>query len=391
MRSRSYARTLAKEVSEGHFQFRGAEILEVPVKDKVRELYKFQLAERIIHGVVSDYINERLEPYYSPSLYSYRKGRTWISAIHRFAEYVRDFNGSNSSKKQPLFVIRKDIRKYTDMLPVDSASPLWDILRRKISDDQPFSRIGWEILSNVIRPEVLLPGGKVASRLKGVPTGSPISTSLYNVYFSEADHHFDQIEGAFYARYSDDIIFAHPDRDCVVEVEQAMESKIMQLRLAFHSGKDRRITLTRSGFSGLSCRGFQSSQSVPLLGCLVDHGGRVSLNTGKIQDFLTFVRRRVQLALSHEIHGGSRLAVVGDSIRNLLDNTSGASEKSVSLLQSAVTDRGQLKDIDYKLALIVAEELTGIRGPRAFRKLPIRQQREVGKIPSLVAVRNAAA
>ena len=57
--------------------------------------------------------------------------------------------------------------------------------------------------------------GQLFTQYRGVPTGQPISCVLFNLYLSGLDAQLDRIPGAFYARYCDDIVFAHPDPDVV--------------------------------------------------------------------------------------------------------------------------------------------------------------------------------
>ena len=57
------------------------------------------------------------------------------------------------------------------------------------------------------------------------------------------------------------------------------------------------------------------------------------------------------------------------------------------LLGDAVSDRGQLRQLDHLLALWTAEAASRRGGVRAFRALPWRRLRALG-LPSLVVARN---
>jgi hypothetical protein len=56
-----------------------------------------------------------------------------------------------------------------------------------------------------------------------------------------------------------------------------------------------------------------------------------------------------------------------------------------------VDDRGQLRDIDYKLARLVAQTLSGRPSVRAFRSHPPRVLREQAGLVSVVRERDRAA
>jgi len=64
-------------------------------------------------------------------------------------------------------------------------------------------------------------------------------------------------------------------------------------------------------------------------------------------------------------------------------------QRSAILLRRVVTDRAQLRQLDHRIAQIVASAVTGRAGPRAFREVPYRTLREEWGLVSLVAARNA--
>lgn len=73
----------------------------------------------------------------------------------------------------------------------------------------------------------------------------------------------------------------------------------------------------------------------------------------------------------------------------MLDVTSPFAVAGLSALLDMVTDRGSLKDMDYRIARKIAQAATGTAGVRGFRQLPPEVlHREMGLV-SLVALRNA--
>jgi hypothetical protein len=75
-------------------------------------------------------------------------------------------------------------------------------------------------------------------------------------------------------------------------------------------------------------------------------------------------------------------------INEALDPASLCRQKSALLLRSVVTNRPQLKAIDYYVARIVAEALAGESSVRAFRRVPYRKLRDTWKLVSLCHQRN---
>ena len=58
------------------------------------------------------------------------------------------------------------------------------------------------------------------------------------------------------------------------------------------------------------------------------------------------------------------------------------------MLLKVVTDRNQLRQIDYEIALIVAEICSGKKGPRAFRDVSYKQIRRSFGLESICMRRN---
>jgi hypothetical protein len=63
-------------------------------------------------------------------------------------------------------------------------------------------------------------------------------------------------------------------------------------------------------------------------------------------------------------------------------------QRSAIALRRVVTDRRQLRQLDYWIARIVVKSLTGRRDARAFREIPYRTLRRDWGLVSLVAARN---
>ena len=87
-----------------------------------------------------------------------------------------------------------------------------------------------------------------------------------------------------------------------------------------------------------------------------------------------------------EAVGRAVCAAVNHALR---PRTGIAEQRSANLLRAVVTDREQLRQLDHRIAGIVASAVTGRRGPRAFRDVPYRRLRDDWGLRSLVVARNA--
>jgi hypothetical protein len=83
--------------------------------------------------------------------------------------------------------------------------------------------------------------------------------------------------------------------------------------------------------------------------------------------------------------GRTVCAAVNRTLSSRLDFTQ---ERSAALLRRAVTNREDLKQLDYAIARIVARAVTGVPGPRAFREVSYRKIREEWRLISLFHARN---
>lgn len=392
--SRNFAKMLARTVATGKYRAHPARTRVVTINNKSRKLYEFHLNDVIVHAVIASVLNEAMAPLLSPHLYSYRKGVCWSDALADFAAYVRKHRKACKDPKQRgLFVIRRDVTKYTDSIPVDANSSLWPILREAMAAKTPLPRRDrkfWEVVENVIRPEVVSEEGLLYSNITGVPTGSPISTTLFNLYLTSMDRALIAIPGAFYARYSDDFLFAHSDPSAVRKADQIIDHYLGSQRLRSHKTKDDNLYFNGAGKSSDAWPDARGTSTISFLGCKVSFEGTVSLEGRKIKLLYRDISRRARRTMKAvgEARPEEAGPIVCAAINDSLNPRSPCHQQSSQALQSAVTDRGQLKDIDYNIARIVAQTLSGIGGVRAFRKIRYRTLRQHWGLNSLLHLRN---
>ena len=101
------------------------------------------------------------------------------------------------------------------------------------------------------------------------------------------------------------------------------------------------------------------------------------------------MRIRSAAAVTSPSGDEEQMRTVCQAVARALDPSCRISDPLSATLRYVVTDRCQLRQLDYVVALAVAEALSGRRGPRAFRNVPYRSLRERAGLPSLVTARNA--
>lgn len=389
------ARKIARTVGNGEYALQPAHIRTIVTDGKERIVFAYRLTDLLVHGVLSSVLEEALTPALSAGLYSYRKGVSWWSAISAFAAYARMHRRTQPDvRRRGLYVIRRDIDSYTDSIPVGATSPVWSMLRRVLlafDDGRSLAPAHWRLIETVVRPLAFITEGHLFTQYRGVPTGQPISCVLFNLYLSGLDAKLDQIPGAFYARYCDDIVFAHADPDVVRAADACMQETLSTLGIQFNESKSRNLYLTAAGRPSPQWSEARGTTAVPLLGCLISAHGTVSLSRKK--------RRRLLADLEDRAFGTARALknssspAVGRTICSVINRAleprlEFSQQRSATLLRRAVTDRDDLKQLDYCIARIVLRAVTGQRGARGFREIPYRRMREEWQLISLLQARN---
>lgn len=383
----SVARRLARDVTRGDYRLEPGELRVIKARNKLREVFSCRLTDLIVHGVVAGIVEEAVAPTLSPRVFSYRKGISWMSPISQFAAWIREARRAQPDPLQrDIYVLRGDVDSYTDSIPLGAASPLWPMLQNR------FGGALHPLIGDVIRPEIRM-NGAVACRVTGLPMGQPIAPVIANLYLGELDDALSRIPGGWYARYGDDFLFAHPRADVARAAVATVDSVLGRLSLTINDRKRQICYLTPAGRPSPEWPEARGMPAVSFLGTRIHANGTVALDKAKVRGLLRDIDRRTATTVrtlrvaGHTDIGPEVCAVVNKALH---PRSALTEQRSAALLNHVVTDRDQLEQLDYRIALITASALTGRRGARAFRAVPYRTLREDWGLVSLVTARNAA-
>lgn len=391
---RELAALVAGIVGRGEYDMAAAHVRRVRIAEKDRTIFSLRLTDLLVHGAVSDLIHEATAPRMSSRLYSYHKGRSWWSAIEDFAGYLRTHRRARPDPRQRgVYVARRDVKSYTDSIPVGDGSPIWPMLQSALREAIALRDTDWDLVRSVVRPEVAEHNGGPYMLLRGVPTGLPIACVVFNVYLGALDAALDSVPGAFYARYSDDILFAHPSAEVVRRAGDTIDRIAAELGLTISAEKRRDLYLTAAGRKSDEWPEARPAMSAAFLGCRVTAKGSVSLSRNKLRRLLRDIERRATRTATTCRHGD--VDATGRSIcavvnRSLVRHADPFHVHTADLLKSVITDREQLRQIDYWIARIVLRVATGHGGARAFRTVSYSRIRRDWKLLSLLRARNQA-
>lgn len=224
---------------------------------------------------------------------------------------------------------------------------------------------------------------------RGLPTGIPLTTLSANLYLDDLDKVLSIVPGVFYARYGDDMLFAHTDPDASYVISKQLDKALAALGLKRHKGKDLMLYMTRGGIPGNDAR-WKSASRIEYIGFSIMRSGAIGFT--KHRYLITW--RRVKnyidhcLSLSSDRDSNERCRLVCRALKQAYDGRSDISDRGVQDFLTMVDDRGQLKQFDYLVARYISEKITGIRGVKAFRKLSYQTLRQQFDLPSLVFMKN---
>jgi hypothetical protein len=391
--AREVAKQLAREIPEGGHTFRPLVPRKARLNGKERTIYRLDALDAVVWSALVRVLTVGFDARLGTHLFSYRKGYSQWRAAAAFLEYAHQHERTRRDPRtRGLFVLRRDVRRYDETIPVRDDSSLWSTLAELCTA----STFGYRgdfglFLKRAFRPEVAQPDGSVRRLELGVPTGMPTQTIACNTYLLPVDRKILSIAGCFYARFGDDILFAHSELEAAERAARLFDEEIDRLALTFNAEKSQAFYLTRPGRAHDSAKHFAQCTRLPYLGFDVAFEG-ARLRADK--------RRTMWLSLSRRIEAADRLVSDRDSkvralamcqtVRTALDPSSTLSERYAPWLRHAICSRLDLAQLDHDLALTIAQRLSHQRGVRAFRSFPPRALRTEYGLPSLVHEFNIA-
>ena len=211
---------------------------------KVRRVVSFErLLDRVILSRMTAYVRDALEPSLTEHCYSFRRNPS-IShqlAIARLQEWRWAMTARPESApyrvEESMFVAECDIVKFFDSISHDVVRRCWE----QIGFDERAGKVLEAYLAvyaadGADAQERVPPG--VARR--GLPQGGSLSTVLANLVLRVADAAVQKVDDGqlFYARFCDDVVFAHPNEEGCRRAMGAYAEALRGLDLPLHPVED---------------------------------------------------------------------------------------------------------------------------------------------------------
>lgn len=388
-------RLLAASLRDGSYRPGPARIGVARIGNQERALAKVGALDWLAHSAVGTALAERLESHLSEHLYSYRSGRSAWQAVRWLSGLARRHRASEPDvRARGLYVLRADVSRYTDSIPLEDGDPVWSDLATYTGLDEGgphFEMLRWLLRPVVVDDAGVLGGDKRARRARGLCFGLPTTNVIGNLYLMPLDEALGGALGGAYARFGDDVLFAdrEPER---VRCALARLYEVLEPRaLTVHRDKLRVVYWNGAARPSTEWPETTASETVSFLGSAVRFDGTIALTTAKwralLRDVRARIRRTAKLFAADE--PDVRAAALSAVVNAAFDAGSEIGVPHALHVANLVSSRAQLAQLDYLLALWIAEGATGRRGPRAFRIVSYARLREEFALASRVVHRNA--
>jgi len=221
---------LQSALKSGHYR-PGPYRLFTVYERKPRKIAAASFRDRVVHHALLNVVEPWLDRRFIDDSYACRRGRGVHRAVDRYQSWAQRY----------AYVMKLDVASY---FPSLNHQTLKAQLNRHIKDREVLNLFD-HIIDGSPRysssSPVYFPGDDLFSPLEkriGIPIGNLTSQFLGNLYLNEIDHFIKQsLRSRAYLRYVDDLFLLSDSKSQLHEWRQAIEQKLIPLRLIIHPRK----------------------------------------------------------------------------------------------------------------------------------------------------------
>lgn len=335
---------------------------------KLRTLCETTPEDEMVIQALADVLREGAARSISPQVLSYVPGRGPLHALRRIQRYLaRELHRAPDA---PLYVLRADVREYTDSIPLSERSRLWDQLEQALGDPALLA-----LTRRALRAELRASGQSgPRSRFRGSPTGSRLTPWIANLYLKDVDEDLQararSVRG-IYLRYGDDLVFCCSSLEQAEQAWHALTAGASRLGLEIHPEKSAKFVLTRNGAQRLA--GWRGSSALDYLGYRISRAGQLGLTPGKRSEILREARLRIRCVLESAgwAPGQPINDTLGRRVAGALNDLCGPGWRA-SLYYDHIqrlSSPGEMRALRMDLAREILRALLGSTHARGFRTL----------------------
>ncbi|MEX0595761.1 MAG: reverse transcriptase/maturase family protein, partial [Candidatus Paceibacterota bacterium] len=270
---------IIRELASKHYAPGFATKNLIKVKDKTREIFALAWPDKIVEAVIAGVLNQAFEADYSDSLYSFRQGRSNLTALERLAKYIQ----FQQEACLPIYFFKTDITKYGESINTEL---LLEIIASHLPPQEQYL---WNLLSSFLDAKYQKFDGKQPQIDAGLPAGFSLTPVCENIYLSGLDQVISQ-DSEFYLRFGDDILLAdsNPDR---LQINIAKIIPILKsLNLMIHPEKSALISFQ------VAPDPFKYKNSFDYLGYSINQHGQLFLSANKEKELKRYLYNKLQIS-----------------------------------------------------------------------------------------------
>lgn len=188
---------------------------------KLRHIHKAKIEDRIVHHLISKYLNNIYDKTFIYDSYSCRLNKGTHKAVNRLKQFSLK---SSKNNRINFYCLKCDIKRFFDSV---NHNILIEILRQKIKDGD---------ILNLIKKII---NSFETEKNKGIPLGNLTSQYFANIYLNELDQFIKhKLKVKHYIRYTDDFVILDKNKEflekLIVPINNFLKNK---LKLYLHPDK----------------------------------------------------------------------------------------------------------------------------------------------------------
>jgi retron-type reverse transcriptase len=202
---------------------------------KTRTISVSNFRDRIVHHALVNVLHPIFDPRFIADSYASRKYKGTLPALKRFDIFKRKVSKNGTVKA---YALKCDIKHYFETV---DHQVLEEIISKKVED----KKVLWLIRQ-------IIQNHQTDELGKGMPLGNWTSQFFANIYLNELDQYVKhKLKAKYYIRYVDDFIILHRSKNALVQYQEEIRNKLLELRLELHPNKCKIAPLNRGvGFLG---------------------------------------------------------------------------------------------------------------------------------------------
>ena len=363
---------LHKKLVNRKFTFSPAKPLKIVRSNKERIVYIWPWNERVVDLMLYQQMNQRLDRYFSHSVYAFR----WHGyGIDLCQNKVAAFIVKN--KKKPIYVVKRDVANCFPSLP----HGLLKQVTAAVIEPQDYLE---QLMQEHIEFSYQQENGELITADAGVPFGAPTACLLANLALTPFDDALAEMSGSCYTRYADDMLFLTTDRETARKAAVTFDTLFAGLGLKSKESAAVNGILTNGQLADPDDF-FIRLPGLKHLGIYFQANGTISLSLDKQRKIYRLFRTsffKCRKRLKKITDAKKRAALLCRAAENMLEKT----QSQVAIIDyylKHITDTKQLQLLDRWLAEeVLATALNTGHKKGNFAKISFQELRAMG-LPSL--------